>query len=432
MRRWFILGVIGVLLLAGSCRADDDTVGEDETVEVDIGKSRDGSRTDDEVVERESERVRSEGKAARGVENMIEKEIFLRELISNASDALDKIRFLSLTDKDALESNPVLNIKIKADKENHVLHVTDSGVGMTRDDLVNNLGTIARSGTSEFLSKMGDATDAQLQDLIGQFGVGFYSSFLIADKVIVTSKHNSDEQYIWESDAQSFSIARDPRGNTLGRGTTVSLHLKEEAYDFLEPDTVKDLIKRYSQFISFDIFLWTSKNVAKEGLKVDESEKSSERKEAMEKEYEPLLKWLKEKPLSDKIEKAVISERLSDSPCALVASQYGWSGNMERLVRSQAYAKRDDPTQQFYLNQKKTLEVNPRHPVIKELLRRVETEQDDPTTQDLAMLLFDTATMRSGFTLPDSYGFATRIEKMLRLSMNISPEEKDCDMNLRE
>merc|ERR1719187_2088735 len=175
------------------------------------------------------------------------KEVYLRELISNASDALDKIRLLSLTDKTVLDATNELSIKIKADKDNKVLHIT-------------NLGTIAKSGTADFLNKLQDASSSdQFSDLIGQFGVGFYSAFLVADKVIVTSKHNDDDQYVWESDANSYSVVQDPRGNTLKRGTQISLYLKEEAGDFLEQDTVKNLIKKYSQFINFPIYLWGSK-----------------------------------------------------------------------------------------------------------------------------------------------------------------------------
>lgn len=140
-------------------------------------------------------------------------------MISNASDALDKIRLLSLTDPGVLDTNSELNIRIKADKENNMLHITDTGVGMTKSDLINNLGTIAKSGTAEFLSKMQEATTStDMNDMIGQFGVGFYSAFLVADKVVVTSKHNDDVQYIWESDAGAFSIVEDPRGDTLKRG----------------------------------------------------------------------------------------------------------------------------------------------------------------------------------------------------------------------
>ena len=189
------------------------------------------------------------------------KEIFLRELISNASDALDKIRLLSLTDPEQLRETEEMTVKIKADRENRLLHITDTGLGMTRQDLINNLGTIARSGTSEFLSKLMDTATSsdQQQDLIGQFGVGFYAAFLVADRVVVTTKNNDDEQYIWESDSSSFTITKDPRGNTLKRGTQITLYLKEEAADFLEPDTLKNLVHKYSQFINFDIFLWQSK-----------------------------------------------------------------------------------------------------------------------------------------------------------------------------
>lgn len=207
------------------------------------------------------------------------KEIFLRELISNASDALDKIRLLSLTSKDELNTNPDLNIKIKMDKDNKILHIMDSGIGMSKDDLINNLGTIAKSGTADFLSKMQDSDGNQndLSDMIGQFGVGFYSAFLVADRVIVTSKHNSDEQYIWESDANSFSIIKDPRGDSLKRGSIISLKLKDEASDFLQEDTVKNLITKYSQFINFPIYLWSSTEV-----EVEEEKANAETKLANE------------------------------------------------------------------------------------------------------------------------------------------------------
>jgi len=165
-------------------------------------------------------------------------------------------------------------------------------------------------------------------------------------------------------------------------------------------------------------------NVAKEGLKLDQSDKAKEYKEGLEKEFEPLTKWMKDNALGDKIEKATITERLSDSPCALVASQYGWSGNMERIQRAQTYAKANDASQGFYSGQKKTLEINPRHPLIKELRTRVEANEEDETAKDLAIVMFETAVLRSGYILPDSSGFANRIDRMLRLSMDISLDEK--------
>uniref|UniRef100_UPI00398E50C9 endoplasmin n=1 Tax=Pristiophorus japonicus TaxID=55135 RepID=UPI00398E50C9 len=721
---------------------------EDETIEEDLGKSRDGSRTDDEVVKREEEAIQLDGLNPAQVKEIREKaekflfqaevnrmmkliinslyknkEIFLRELISNASDALDKIRLISLTNDGALEATEEMTIKIKADKEKNMLHVTDTGIGMTKDELIKNLGTIAKSGTSEFLNKLTEmqSEDQSTSELIGQFGVGFYSAFLVADKVIVTSKHNNGTQHIWESDSNEFSIIEDPRGNTLGRGTTITLVLKEEASDYLELDTIKNLVRKYSQFINFPIYIWSSKtetveepmdeeetkekeetddeaaveeeeeekkaktkkvektvwdwelmndikpiwqrptkeieedeytafyktfskdsddpiahihftaegevtfksilfvpksaprglfdeygskksdyiklfvrrvfitddfhdmmpkylnfvkgvvdsddlplnvsretlqqhkllkvirkklvrktldmikkiaeekyeddfwkefgtniklgviedhsnrtrlakllrfqtshhdskstsleqylermkekqdkiyfmagasrqevesspfverllkkgyevlyltepvdeyciqalpefdgkrfqNVAKEGLKFDESEKAKENHEALEKEYEPLLTWLNDKALKDKIEKAVLSQRLTDSPSALVASQYGWSGNMERIMKAQAYQTGKDISTNYYSGQKKTFEVNPRHPLIKEMLKRVTENADDQTAIDLAVVLLETATLRSGYQLPDTKAFGDRIERMLRLSMNI-------------
>ncbi|VDN17081.1 unnamed protein product, partial [Gongylonema pulchrum] len=737
------------------------------TVKEEIGKSREASKTDDEVIQREEEAIKLDGLSVAEVKELRakaekhqfqaevnrmmkliinslykNKEIFLRELISNASDALDKTRLLSLTDPSVLSATDELSIRIKADVENHVLHVIDTGTGMTRMDLINNLGTIARSGTSEFLAKLLDSSTSveQQQDMIGQFGVGFYSSYLVADHVVVTSKHNDDDQYIWESDSTSrfgqsvprlsftmsscrFTVVKDPRGATLKRGTQVTLHLKEEAYDFLEADTLKSLVEKYSQFINFNIFLWQSKtetveepveevskaesheekaedvdgkvedeksepkmkkiekttwdwekvnnvkpiwmrknddveveeynefyksitkaaiflsliaaiseqdrekplayvhftaegevtfksilyvprhspydmfqnygkgtdniklyvrrvfitddfhdmmpkylsfirgivdsddlplnvsretlqqhkllkkmepgdfedfwkeystniklgimedpsnrtrlakllrfysshskgkmtslaeyvkrmkdkqdvifyvagmsreevesspfverllkkgyevlylveavdeyaiqampefdgkkfqNVAKEGLKLDDGEKDKEIQEQLEKDFEPLTNWLKNTALKDQIEKAVVSQRLVNSPCALVASSYGWSGNMERIMKSQAHAKSYDPTQDFYANQKKTLEVNARHPVVKELLRRVQADKNDKQATDAAKLLFETATLRSGFTLKDQVGFAERIEQVLRQAMEMSLDE---------
>uniref|UniRef100_A0A8W4FFV2 94 kDa glucose-regulated protein n=1 Tax=Sus scrofa TaxID=9823 RepID=A0A8W4FFV2_PIG len=716
MRALWVLGLCCVLLTFGSVRAEDE-VDVDGTVEEDLGKSREGSRTDDEIVQREEEAIQLDGLNASQIRELREKsekfafqaevnrmmkliinslyknkEIFLRELISNASDALDKIRLISLTDENALAGNEELTVKIKCDKEKNLLHVTDTGVGMTREELVKNLGTIAKSGTSEFLNKMTEAQEdgQSTSELIGQFGVGFYSAFLVADKVIVTSKHNNDTQHIWESDSNEFSVIADPRGNTLGRGTTITLVLKEEASDYLELDTIKNLVKKYSQFINFPIYVWSSKtetveepmeeeeaakeekeesddeaaveeeeeekkpktkkvektvwdwelmndikpiwqrpskeveddeykafyksfskesddpmayihftaegevtfksilfvptsaprglfdeygskksdyiklyvrrvfitddfhdmmpkylnfvkgvvdsddlplnvsretlqqhkllkvirklvrktldmikkiadekyndtfwkefgtniklgviedhsnrtrlakllrfqsshhpsditsldqyvermkekqdkiyfmagssrkeaesspfverllkkgyeviyltepvdeyciqalpefdgkrfqNVAKEGVKFDESEKSKENREAVEKEFEPLLNWMKDKALKDKIEKAVVSQRLTESPCALVASQYGWSGNMERIMKAQAYQTGKDISTNYYASQKKTFEINPRHPLIRDMLRRVKVEEEpeeepEETTED--------------------------------------------------
>uniref|UniRef100_A0A182N5G3 Heat shock protein 83 n=1 Tax=Anopheles dirus TaxID=7168 RepID=A0A182N5G3_9DIPT len=761
--KYLLLLVLGVFLIAGHVRAETDVEDDGTLPKVDdnLGASKQGSRTDAEAVQREEEAIKLDGLNVAQIKELREKsekftfqaevnrmmkliinslyrnkEIFLRELISNASDALDKIRLLSLTDPSVLDSNRNLEVKIKADKEGKVLHIIDTGIGMTKQDLVNNLGTIAKSGTADFLSKMQekDKADGQdVNDMIGQFGVGFYSAFLVADRVVVTTKHNDDKQYIWESDAASFSIVEDPRGNTLERGSQVTLHLKEEALDFLEDDTVKQLIKKYSQFINFPIYMWTSKeveeevpveeeatekpeakednvdeeedakveeeettdsdkpktkkvkktvwnweimndskpiwtrkvsevaeeeytefyksltkdtseplththfiaegevtfksllfvpkvqpsesfnkygtkadniklyvrrvfitdefndmmpnylnfirgvvdsddlplnvsretlqqhklikvikkklvrkaldmikkmdkeqydqfwkefstnvklgimedpsnrsrlakllrfqssstknkeytslsdyvgrmkpkqdniyfiagptraeiekspfverllsrgyevlflveavdeysisalpefdgkrfqNVAKEGFTLNESEETKARFEELKTEYEPLLKWLNDVALKDKIAKAQLSERLSNSPCALVASMFGWTGNMERLALANAHQKTDDPQRHYYLNQKKTLEINPRHPLMRELLRRVEVDTDDLVAKDMAVLMFNTATLRSGFQLPETADFADSIERMMRQTLGVSVDEK--------
>ncbi|KXJ75344.1 endoplasmin [Aedes albopictus] len=760
--KYLLLLIVGVFLFAGisTVRADDDADIEDlPVVEMNLGASKEGSRTDAEAVQREEEAIKLDGLNVAQMKELRDKsekftfqaevnrmmkliinslyrnkEIFLRELISNASDALDKIRLLSLTEPGVLDSNSNLEIKIKADKDGKVLHIIDTGIGMTKQDLVNNLGTIAKSGTADFLSKMQETkTETQdVNDMIGQFGVGFYSAFLVADRVVVTTKHNDDVQYIWESDAASFSIVEDPRGNTLQRGSQISLHLKEEAQDFLEEDTVKQLIKKYSQFINFPIYMWTSKeveeevpveeevtekpekkdedateeedgkveeeaedekpktkkikktvwdwevmndskpiwtrkpndvtddeytefyksltkdtsdplththfvaegevtfksllfipkvqpsesfnkygtksdniklyvrrvfitdefndmmpnylnfirgvvdsddlplnvsretlqqhklikvikkklvrkaldmikkldketydkfwkefstnvklgimedpsnrsrlakllrfqssnsksskeytsladyvsrmkpkqehiyfiagssraevektpfaerllsrgyevlylveavdeysisalpefdgkkfqNIAKEGFILNESEEAKAKFDELKTEFEPLLKWLNDVALKDKIAKALVSERLSNSPCALVASMFGWTGNMERLALANAHQKTDDPQRQYYLNQRKTLEINPRHPLMRELLRRVEADSDDVVAKDMAVLMFNTATLRSGFQLPETADFADSIERMMRQTLGVSQDEQ--------
>ncbi|CAF0790737.1 unnamed protein product [Adineta steineri] len=764
MFKWFIfVTLLGVLFLTNPCKAEDEV--ETSTslppkVDDDIGKHADGSKTDDEVVQKEEEAIKLDGLSAKEFRTLVDasekhefqtevnrmmkliinslyknKEIFLRELISNASDALDKIRFLSLTDKSVLGDKEELTIRIKIDRDNRMLHITDTGIGMTRDHLVKFLGTIAKSDTSEFLNRVQDVQTegGSMSDLIGQFGVGFYSSFLVANKVIVTSKNNDDDQYIWESDSTSFNVFKDPRGNTLGRGTTVSLLLKEEAGEYLEQNTLDDIIRKYSQFINFNIYLWkftTTKeqvpeddevvteekktdetdtksdedaaveeekveekkkkmktvdktvwnwelmneskpiwqrkpsevtdedylafyktfsketetpmiyshftaegevtfksilyipknapmdlftnynrptdaiklyvrrvfitdnfeemmpkylsfirgvvdsddlplnvsretlqqskllkvikkklvrkaldmikkispedyeafwkeygtsvklgiiedsanrtrlakllrfttslsknkqislteyvermkpnqehiyfiatlsmdsakkspfvertlkkgyeviyltdpvdqycmqslpefegkrfqNLAKDGLELDKSNaKEEEEKKHLEKTYQPLLVWLKEQ-FRGKILEAKISERLVKTPMALVASQYGYDGNMERIARAQTYQKSGgDATQNYYLNQKKTLDINPRHPLIKDLLRRVIDSKDDKVASDLATVMYEAATLRSGFDLNDSDGFADRIESMLRRAMGVSLDEK--------
>ncbi|CAH8555768.1 unnamed protein product [Schistosoma bovis] len=644
------------------------------------------------------------------------KEIFLRELISNASDALDKIRVLSLTNNEVPDESDEMRIRIKANKDARTLHIIDTGIGMTEAELTSNLGTIAKSGTSEFLTKISQSSTAtEKSDLIGQFGVGFYSSFL----VLVVSKSDNDDQYIWESNSTSFVVYKDPRGNTLKRGTEIVLYLTEEAEDYLQSETLKEVVKKYSQFIDFPIYVWSSRvesqaaepeekeesktadseasveeesgkksesktvdkvvwdwvrvnankpiwkrkpadvtdaeyndlfraysndnddplakihfsgegnvlfssilyipkhlpsnifqmhsthsdriklyvrrvyisdaaddllpkylafvfgivdsdelplnvsremlqqnkllklikirlvkkvlqmiselsesqfknfwkeysvniklgiiddlpnrtklskflrfwtsnstenqssladyvsrmkngqediyyltassiteaksspfverlikkgyeviymidpvdeymlqslteydkkklrNVAKGTIEIDKSEEAKTRKEELDKEFKPLLEWFKEN-LKEYVDKTALSERLLNTPCALVANEFGWSGNMERIMTAQAYQRGGDPSSTYYSTMKKVFEINPRHPVMKKLNVLIKTSKDDPTISHTANLLFDVAVLRSGFSVKNPVAFAERVESVVKKSLDIDQSE---------
>eukprot|EP00913_Durusdinium_trenchii_P005499 g5125.t1 len=389
------------------------------------------------------------------------KEIFLRELISNASDALDKIRYESITDPDKIEAQPNFFIKIVPDKTNSTLTIEDSGIGMTKNELINNLGTIAKSGTKAFMEAMAAGGDISM---IGQFGVGFYSAYLVSDKVRVIAEKKDDykkfyEQFgkclklgVHEDSTNRTKVAELLRYHTSKSGDEqISLkeyvdRMKEGQNDiyyitgesiaavssspFLETLRKKgievlymiDPIDEYAtqQLKEFDGK--KLKSTTKEGLDIDDEDEKTPGVEQMElkAEFEPLTKLMKE-VLGDKVEKVIISSRMADSPCVLTTSEYGWSANMERIMKAQALR---DSSMTSYMVSKKTMEVNPKHSIMAELKKKAAADKSDKTVKDLIWLLFDTSLLTSGFNLDEPTQFAGRIHRMIKLGLSIDDDDE--------
>lgn len=184
-----------------------------------------------------------------------DREIFLRELISNAADASEKLRYIQLTGLEIKDKDQLLEIRITPDEEAKTLTIEDAGIGMTKEDLIENLGTIAHSGSKAFIQRLAEAGDKKDVNLIGQFGVGFYSAFMVADKVTLTTRsYQLDAQgYRWESDGRgSYSISEE---QDLPRGTRITLYLKEDALTYANMDTVKRIIKQYSSFVPYPVLV---------------------------------------------------------------------------------------------------------------------------------------------------------------------------------
>jgi heat shock protein beta len=239
--RTFLIVLLSALALAVFGITED----ENQVSLRDANSSRERPRLDgfdmDDDVQKEIETSKEEFSFNADVARLMDiiinslytkKEVFIRELISNASDALDKVRFVSVQNPEYLGNLPQLEIMIDFDYEAKTISITDTGIGMTKAELIKNLGTVAKSGTTAFLEAIGKGDSLSL---IGQFGVGFYSAFLVANKVVVSSKANDDEQHVWTSTADAkFFVTKDPRGDTLGRGTRVTLHLKDDAIEYVE------------------------------------------------------------------------------------------------------------------------------------------------------------------------------------------------------
>merc|ERR1712130_435752 len=288
----------------------------------------------------------------------------------------DKIRYESITDPEKIEAQPDFFIKIVPDKTNSTLTIEDSGIGMTKNELVNNLGTIAKSGTKAFMEAMAAGGDISM---IGQFGVGFYSAYLVSSSPFLESLRKKGLEVLYMVDP-----------------------IDEYAVQQLKEFDGKKL-----------------KSITKEGLDIDD-EDEKKKMEELKAEFEPLTKLMKE-VLGDKVEKVVVTSRMADSPCVLTTSEYGWSANMERIMKAQAMR---DNSMTSYMVSKKTMEANPKHSIMTELKKKASADKSDKTVKDLIWLLFDPSLLTSGFNLDEPTQFAGRIHRMIKLGLSIDDDDE--------
>lgn len=263
-----------------------------------------------------------------------------------------------------------LEIKIDFDFDEKTLSITDTGVGMSKAELIKNLGTVAKSGTTAFLEAMGQGEN---MSMIGQFGVGFYSAFLVANKVVVTSKSNDDEQHIWTSTADSkFFLTKDPRGDTLGRGTRVTLHLKDDAIEFVEQDKIKNIVKKYSEFINYPIKLYLSKDV-KEQVPIDTPEDSKVKVTRFDDEGNEILddEIVEEEEILDSEDKDDFEitddgeepDEVDDEPKTKTVTKQVWEWQTLNEIKAIWTRDKADISEDEYNNFYKTITKDPEDPL---------------------------------------------------------------------